>query len=849
MKIRRRDFNKASGLMVALVLTGCGGGGGGAPAAAPTPVGNTPDPVPPAPAPAPAPAPGPAPSPAPSPAPAPTPAPAPAPTPAPQPPNSSLALGANLVGMESAAGGVRYGQGTQLNVHWTPPRAADIQWLAKNGYNKNRLPIQWEMLQPVLFDTNVNAATRSIVGEPGAFNARYQAAVTAVLDAHAAAGTKCFLDLHNYCRYQDFRYQPDGSVAGLVKPADPGIAPYTTDADQVYTRIFATAAGATLKPAHLADFWTRATKLWKDHPGFGGYGLMNEPYFMPAPGGLVPTSDGSQDLTIWPTFAKAAIEAIRALDPTNTIYVDGNDWSGAFTFPASNPQFPLNYPNLVYQVHMYLDAASNGQRFDYDVEAAKKFSVGEGAVSINPDTGWHRLKTAVDWAAQKGAKLALSETGMPIGDARWQEMFQRLVDYARSNGVEIYVWNGGSFWPVRNSSMNFVPGWHQDRTMEPEASGVLKKSANIAGATLFDDGPGYVTGGTAATITLYARGYLAAPVTVGIASNSGGSLSASSVTLPAGANSQVSFTLTPAQDRVTTLTYTAAAGISAPPPRTVYSIIDPVSYAVTNLADAARALIAKYSAAKWEAADGYTDYELGAPASAGQQVRAIADTGWGSSICNTMEMLNWMYTDLPSATNLPPPVMRMVNGRKCTDHSAPSSSGFWCRKTFRLDEMQPRAKNVVPYTMADPHFMMAAVSAPSGSNGVVFQASRSLDTFASQLVIANGVVQATAADSGGVSVNLRGNALTPDTPAVLTFTSAPGAQRLRVNANQVATGAATFSATQLDQMLIGWGFQNYYPVQGFGGLMYSAISGKGSPTAAELRVMEQYLAGTAGLAL
>ena len=155
---------------------------------------------------------------------------------------------------------------------------------------------------------------------------------------------------------------------------------------------------------------------------------------------------------------------------------------------------------------------------------------------------------------------------MPIDDPRWQEMFQRLVDYARANNVEITPWNGGSHWPLHNSPMHFVPGWHQNRTIEPAASGVLKKTANVQIATLFDDGPGYALAGTPLTITLYARGYVARPVTVSISSNNGGTLSTSTVTLPAGANPQATYTFTPAADRVTTLTYTVS-GLNAPPPR------------------------------------------------------------------------------------------------------------------------------------------------------------------------------------------------------------------------------------------------------------------------------------------
>jgi hypothetical protein len=757
-------------------------------------------------------------------------------------------MGANLAGMQAALGNLRFGQGTLVNVDWAVPRKADVQWLAANGYTMNRLPIQWEMLQPVLFDTNANAATRAIVGNPGEFNATYQSYITAVLDAHAAAGIKCWLDLHNYCRYVDFVYQADGSVRGLVVPATAGIYPYTSDSSQVITRIFATAPGATLRPAQFVDFWTRVVRLWKDHPGLGGYGLMNEPYAMPAPGTTVQGTDTNQDLNIWPAFAKAAVDAIRAIDPSTPIYLDSNYWSAAFTLAQDNPAWPLAGTNIVYDVHMYLDAFSTGQRFDYDTEAARGLAVGVGNAPIDADTGWKRLKVAVDFAAPRGMKLALGETGMPTDDPRWQEMFQRLVDYARTNDVEVCPWNGGSsYWPLHNNPMNFVPGWHQNKTLEPLVSGVLKKTANVALATLFDDGPGYALAGTPLTITVYARGYLASPVTVNISSNNGGTLSASSVTLPAGANPQATYTFAPAADRVTTLTYAVAGGLNAPPPRTVYSFADPVAYAATNIADAARAIAAKYAACKWEMADGYTDYEGGAPAQPGQQLRAIADSGWGSGAGNAMEMLNWMNTDMPSLANLPPSVMRVVNGKKCSDHSGAPTSGFWCRKNFALPDSQPHPRNVVPYTAGDEHFMIAALSLNQPQDGVVFQASNAFAANVSQLVIAGGRPRATCVDSGNNGVTLTApTALAPGVASVLAFTSAPGAQRLRVNSTVVASGAGVIGANPFDQLLIGWGFQSYYPQTGFGGNVFAVITGKGAPTSAELQVMENYLATLAG---
>src|SRR5207253_10059514 len=140
------------------------------------------------------------------------------------------------------------------------------------------------------------AATQAIVGRPGEFNAVYAAHIQAVLDAHAAAGTKCWIDLHNYCRYKDFRYQADGSVIGLTKPNDPTLYAFTSDPNQVYMRILSTAPGATLTMPQFTDLWTRIAQRWKDHPGFGGYGLMNEPFNLPAPGGTNETFGGEQDL-------------------------------------------------------------------------------------------------------------------------------------------------------------------------------------------------------------------------------------------------------------------------------------------------------------------------------------------------------------------------------------------------------------------------------------------------------------------------------------------------------------------------------------------------------------------------
>jgi endoglucanase len=341
-------------------------------------------------------------------------------------------------------------------------------------------------------------------------------------------------------------------------------------------------------------------------------------------------------------------------------------------------------------------------------------------------------------------------------------------------------------------------------------------------------------------------------VTINVASSNGGGFSKTTLTLPAGANGQDQFTFTPPPNAVTTLTYSSGSAPNLPPPRKVYSLGDPVAYASTSLGDAAGAILAKYSACKWELADGYTDFLQGAPAADGQTVRAVSDSGYGSSVGNAMEMINWFNTEGGAAMGVfVPPLLRVVNGRKSADFSAPNTFGLWCRKSWVVPGLQPNPRNRIPYNITDPHFAIAAVSVPgSGRTGIVFQASSADGAYTSELGFDASRPQAKWVDSAGNAVILTSAAaLAPNAPAVITLTSTGGAQQLRVNSAVQGSGAQTFAASQYgnDQMLLGSGFLGDYPRDGFGGNLFAAITGKGVPSAAELQVLERYLGSTAGL--
>jgi endoglucanase len=757
------------------------------------------------------------------------------------------AMGLNLSGMEWARPGLRHSLSSWPNVHFSVPRAGDVAYLTANGYTRNRLPIQWELLQPMLLGSVASASVRALVGQPGEFHAAYAACITSVLDAHAAAGMGCIIDLHNYGRYQDFRYQADGSVIGLRAAPQPMLRPYTTDPGQVQERIFALAPGATLTPAHFADVWRRAALHWKNHPGLAGYGLMNEPHDLPQAGQVV-ASTSREDLLIWPAFAQAAIAAIRAVDTARPIYLAGNAWSSAMSIGTHNPAWPLAGTGLIYEVHLYLDARSTGQAFDYDTELLK--SRQGGSRPIDADTGRQRLKIATDWAQAHGVKLALTEVGMPIDDTRWEEMFSRVARHAQQTGCELYGWLGGNHWPIRSHPLNQLPCWYQSRTLEPTASALLKAAAGLHQATLFDEGPSLGAADSPMTITVLARGHLAAPLTFMVAAEGGGSLNPTQLTIPAGANGRASYTFTPAGNSVATLRY-SASGAQVPPARKVYTLSDPVAHATSRLSEAAMAILARYAGCQWLMADGYTDFMLGRPAADGQTVRAIADSGFGSSLGNAMEMLTWVNDQGPASGGMRLAVMRSARGKPYSDHTAPNTCGFWCKKSLPLPGLQPQPRNRVPYHLEGEHFAIAVVGVPGGQHsGVIFQASSAEHAYYAELSLMNNQPAARFRDARGQTLQLISpEKLRPQQPVVLSLTCAPGAQRLRINARHVAGGSVVFAPSAFSQFLIAGGFLDYSPRNGFAGHVYAVITGQGAPTMSELAVLERHLASQAGLSV
>jgi len=99
---------------------------------------------------------------------------------------------------------------------------------------------------------------------------------------------------------------------------------------------------------HFVETWRRIAKRFKGREGIYGYDLVNEP---------LQTSEAAPECDFW-TLQKRAAEAIRAIDRDMPIIVECNGMDSPWAYGCFSP---LDMPNIIYQVHMYLPLAYTHQ--------------------------------------------------------------------------------------------------------------------------------------------------------------------------------------------------------------------------------------------------------------------------------------------------------------------------------------------------------------------------------------------------------------------------------------------------------------------------------------------------------
>jgi len=153
---------------------------------------------------------------------------------------------------------------------------------------------------------------------------------------------------------------------------------------------------------HFVKTWEKIARRFKGNPAVWAYDLVNEPTC------ARPTEAGMDSLT---TQVRAA-RAVRAIDPKTTIIIEAEDWASPSAFVWLTP---VDVPNVVYQVHMYVPHAYTHQ----------------GVVKEHPTT-----------AVPYPGKIV----GQEYDKEALRKILQPVREFQRAHNVHIYV---GEFSAIR----------------------------------------------------------------------------------------------------------------------------------------------------------------------------------------------------------------------------------------------------------------------------------------------------------------------------------------------------------------------------------------------------------------
>jgi hypothetical protein len=93
---------------------------------------------------------------------------------------------------------------------------------------------------------------------------------------------------------------------------------------------------------HWVALWEQIARRYKGNPTIWGYDLVNEPcQSLPPPEGVADYLGGQVRVA----------KAIRAIDPEMPIFIESSQWDSAAGFRELEP---VDIPNIIYQVHMYV---------------------------------------------------------------------------------------------------------------------------------------------------------------------------------------------------------------------------------------------------------------------------------------------------------------------------------------------------------------------------------------------------------------------------------------------------------------------------------------------------------------
>ncbi|ACT48690.1 glycoside hydrolase family 5 protein [Methylotenera mobilis] len=183
----------------------------------------------------------------------------------------------------------------------------------------------------------------------------------------------------------------------------------------------------------FADMWKKLATILHKHPALYAYGLMNEPHHTQG---------------LWHITAQFGLNAIREVDTSHLIYVAGDDWSSASSWPKSNPQPFVTDPSdkIVYEAHIYFDD-------DFSGRYAKPI----GNVNLKARTE-ARLLPFVSWLKKYKQKGVIGEWGVPTDDPAYDDATETFLSITNTECLDWFVWVAGYMRPSYVLSLDSLDG-------------------------------------------------------------------------------------------------------------------------------------------------------------------------------------------------------------------------------------------------------------------------------------------------------------------------------------------------------------------------------------------------------
>ena len=291
---------------------------------------------------------------------------------------STMSAGVNLSGLEVNSSKLP----GRLNYNYVAPTDKELAYYQSKGIVVIRLPVLWARLQPSLL-----ASKSSTALDPA-----YLGLIKTIIAEAAARKMEVIIDIHNFGGYATHKIG-DG----------------------------------VLTSSQFASFWQSLATNLKGSAGLAGYDLMNEPSNMPS-------------AQVWPAAAQAAVNAIRSVDATSYIFVEGDDWASAASWASNNNTLSISDPasRLIYEAHVYGDRDSSGTHFTWATEAAN-------GVTVN--TIAQRVSTFGSWCQSKRYACVIGEIGVGNDSPEWNvELSNGLAAMQSAGMMGFTYWAGGPWW-------------------------------------------------------------------------------------------------------------------------------------------------------------------------------------------------------------------------------------------------------------------------------------------------------------------------------------------------------------------------------------------------------------------